>query len=111
MNKDFIPYEQALALKELGFDEPCFAFYQKEYAESTPIMVDDNHQYRLTGFRTCRNSEIPEHYVSTPLYQQAFRWLYLKLDIKNGTMPLDKEAQESLLKELIDKLSSKHLLV
>ena len=37
MNKEFIPYEQALALKELGFDEPCFGhylmkkFYQKEY--------------------------------------------------------------------------------
>ncbi len=27
MNKEFIPYEQALALKELGFDEPCFGYY------------------------------------------------------------------------------------
>ena len=27
MDKEFIPYEQALALKELGFDEPCFATY------------------------------------------------------------------------------------
>ncbi len=27
MEKDFIPYEEALALKELGFDEPCFAVY------------------------------------------------------------------------------------
>jgi hypothetical protein len=25
MEKEFIPYEQALALKELGFDEKCFA--------------------------------------------------------------------------------------
>ncbi len=30
MNKEFIPYEQALALKELGFDEPCFAWYVSE---------------------------------------------------------------------------------
>jgi hypothetical protein len=27
MEKEFIPYEQALALKELGFDEPCFAWF------------------------------------------------------------------------------------
>jgi hypothetical protein len=27
MEKDFVPYEEALALKELGFDEPCFAVY------------------------------------------------------------------------------------
>ena len=25
MNKEFIPYEQTLALKELGFDEECLA--------------------------------------------------------------------------------------
>jgi len=24
MDKEFIPYKQALELKELGFDEPCF---------------------------------------------------------------------------------------
>ena len=27
MNKEFIPYEQALELKELGFDEECFKYY------------------------------------------------------------------------------------
>jgi hypothetical protein len=27
MNKEFVTYEQALALKELGFDEPCLAWY------------------------------------------------------------------------------------
>lgn len=27
MNKEFVPYEQALALKELGFNETCIAFY------------------------------------------------------------------------------------
>ena len=29
MNKEFIPYEQALELKELGFDEPCFSNLQE----------------------------------------------------------------------------------
>ena len=27
MEKEFIPYEQALALKELGFEEECLDFY------------------------------------------------------------------------------------
>ena len=27
MEKEFIPYKQALALKELGFDEPCLFLY------------------------------------------------------------------------------------
>lgn len=78
MEKEFIPYELAVKLKELGFNEHCFAFYQREYAESIPTMVDDNEQYRLTGFRTCKNSQIPEHYVSAPTFSQAFRWFRKK---------------------------------
>jgi len=74
MNKEFVNYNQALKLKELGFDEPCFGFYQLEYGEIRPIMVDDNEQYRLTGYRTCKNSEIPKHYTSAPTFSQAFRW-------------------------------------
>ena len=27
MKKEFIPYKQALLLKELGFDEPCLGYY------------------------------------------------------------------------------------
>lgn len=74
MIKDFTTYHQALKLKELGFNEPCVAFFQKEYNETRPILVDDNDQYRLTGWRTCKNSEIPEHYTSAPTFSQAFRF-------------------------------------
>jgi hypothetical protein len=28
--KDFVTYEPALALKELGFDEPCLAYWYNE---------------------------------------------------------------------------------
>ena len=27
MNKEFIKYEQALELKYIGFNEPCFGYY------------------------------------------------------------------------------------
>ena len=47
MNKEFIPYEQALELKELGFDEYCF---QK-------FMLPNMNEF-------CKH----------PLFQQAFRW-------------------------------------
>jgi hypothetical protein len=71
---EFVPYNLSVKLKELGFNEPCFGFYQKEYVETIPTMVDDDEQYRLTGYRTCKNSEIPEHYISAPTFSQAFRW-------------------------------------
>ena len=81
MEKEFVNYNQALKLKELGFDEPCFGFYQLEYGEIRPIMVDDDEQYRLTGYRTCKNSEIPKHYTSAPTFSQAFRWFREKYNL------------------------------
>ena len=103
MNKEFLSFEQAIALKELGFDEPVIAMYKEEFKKDlhpTMYWSKDN-----------RNSMWIEGIISAPTYSQAFRWLYYKLDIKDGIMPLDTETQDSLLKELIYKVSSKHLLV
>jgi hypothetical protein len=60
MNKEFVPYEQALGLKELGFDEPCFGFYTYEGKFSNELSFNE---YKNTALKT-----------SSPLYQQAFRW-------------------------------------
>jgi hypothetical protein len=63
MEKELIPYEQALALKELKFDEPCFGYYYSM----------DNRKVGLEMYIDVRNQDV--YYVSAPLYQQAFRWL------------------------------------
>ena len=64
MEKEFIPYEQAVELKELGFDEPCFGYYnnlgRQQFILSLRNLKEDN------------NDSI--NYFSAPLYQQAFRW-------------------------------------
>ena len=71
MEKEFIPYEQALALKELGFDEECLAFFWntgKFYTTAEyPHSIETHKQNQLGDY----------NYDSTsaPLYQQAFRWL------------------------------------
>jgi hypothetical protein len=58
MSKEFIPYEQAVALKELGFNEPCFAVYS-EY-DKTKVY---DQSFIKEGLK-----------IPAPLYQQAFRW-------------------------------------
>jgi hypothetical protein len=60
MNKEFCTYDQALALKELGFDEPCFGYYNS--GVKTPLEVEYSIPYDH------------KEYLSAPLYQQAFRW-------------------------------------
>jgi hypothetical protein len=90
MNKEFVPYEQALALKELGFDEPClFAYNQDD--ENKLMTAPQLSSYQINSGKNSDKGKLNK--VSAPLYQQAFKWLYQKLDIKNGTMPLDTESQ------------------
>jgi hypothetical protein len=85
LEKEFIPYQEAFELKQLGFNEPCFAFYQTECNEDSPIMVDDDKQYLISGFRTCRNSEMANHYISAPTYSQVFRWFREKCGLYSRT--------------------------
>ena len=63
MEKEFTEYTEALALKELGFDEPCFAVY----IDKTLIIEDD------WLYSTNQNTFISSNFTA-PLYQQAFRW-------------------------------------
>lgn len=65
MNREFIPYEQALALKELGFDEPVFGEHQ---------VSPSTFGTRLVLLQDEDDDETYDDFVLAPLYQQAFRW-------------------------------------
>jgi hypothetical protein len=65
MKEHFLSYEQALAFKDLGFDEPCFGYYSNSKEHMGEIwyeMPNGGQDY------------IPVGDVLAPLYQQAFRW-------------------------------------
>ena len=71
ISKNFIPYDLALELKDLGFDEPCFAFYG--------LSRDDYKTTRLSIFQNLKTDYLPDvHHLDVtcdaPLYQQAFRF-------------------------------------
>ena len=61
---DFVPYELALELKQLGFDEPCFAFYDESL-----YFPNNENQYG-----TFCNQKLDASSCSAPTYSQAFRW-------------------------------------
>ena len=75
MNNEFIPYEQALALKKLGFDEPCLKYWNGigEYFDQKDWF----------------NWNQSKKFVSIPLYQQAFRWFREKYNLREqyGAFP------------------------
>jgi hypothetical protein len=87
MEKEFIPYEQAIDLKELGFESPYpiggyqsgkVFYYEKGelYYDGRPMYSSDAHSGQLLA----------------PLYQQAFRWFREKYKIHSSTfwMEIDK---------------------
>ena len=62
MNKEFVPYEQALQLKKLGFDEPCLGYYGCHQAF---FWITKTEGYYDGGL---------DSVVPAPFYRQAFRW-------------------------------------
>jgi hypothetical protein len=72
MNKEFVPYELALELKQLGFDEPCNTCYDKlEMVASYGASVFDYKNYNTSGYM-----------VSRPTFSQAFRWFREKHNLR-----------------------------
>ena len=100
MNKQFVTYEIALKLKELGFNEKCLASYY----------TDDERNYDKGGIYDCRrklSSSIDfdpfkekfdnfyinsneTYYVSAPLWQQVIDWfkekhnMYIEITYEGG---------------------------
>ena len=79
MNKEFIPYNEALALKELGFDEPCLASWTYKTKERIPTLYGCGALlFDTDGLITNQTEDI---ICSAPLYQQAFRWFRDKYNL------------------------------
>jgi hypothetical protein len=90
MNKEFIPYELALELKQLKFDdEECFGrFYTKPRCKM--FSVDENGRHYLIKNIPKKLYTLGEHFVLNdgnviivPTYSQAFRWFREKYDLNN----------------------------
>lgn len=87
MNKEFIPYEQALELKELGFNEECFG----AYIDKTLIIEDD------WLYSTNQDTFIESSNFTAPLYQQAFRWFREKYGWVGGIRKLSSQGNNTIV--------------
>lgn len=65
LEKEFVPYPEALALKSLDFDEPCFGRFDGRGKNKGKIW----YEMPNTG-----QDSIPVGDVLSPTYSQAFRW-------------------------------------
>ena len=104
MNKDFVPHIESSELKELGFDEPCLAYYLLPEIERTgdvllhycsrgkEIIRNNNWSWVYENFPSFRKYLKAEHCYtystnssrlisSAPTFSQAFRWFRENYDL------------------------------
>lgn len=67
MKEQFTDYETAKMLKELGFNQPCYARYNDDILGENACMGSLDH-----------NTDNADWVTSAPLYQQAEQWLWEK---------------------------------
>jgi len=67
IEQEFVKYEQALQLKQLGFDELCLGYYL-----ASTLFISNDIVYNST--------DIPV--IKAPLYQQAFRFFREKYNLR-----------------------------
>jgi hypothetical protein len=83
MEKEFIPFELALKMKQLGFDEPCMYY------------VDEQNNSFIYNFQTHPDEFIEwcgVTVISTPLFQQAFRWFREKYQLHSTITSISQES-------------------
>lgn len=70
MKKEFVTFDIAVELKEIGFNEPCFAYFK------------DKHFNYVSSFKKLKkNSQCHKSLVTAPLWQQVFKWFRTKYGI------------------------------
>jgi hypothetical protein len=78
LEKEFLPYELALKMKAIGFNEPCVYY------------VDKNNNSYIYNFQTHPDEFIEwcgVNVIPTPTFSQCFRWFREKYNIDAWVQP------------------------
>ena len=94
LDKEFVSYEIALQMKELGFIEECFSYY------------DLRNKPNFFGSDTLMDTHCVQ--VNRPTYSQAFRWFREKHYLISSIYQLSVNVKSGLssFEYMIDKLNN-----
>ena len=82
LEKEFVPYNLAKQIKQLGFKQECFGYYI-DVEVANPFLV-----------KNIVSDDQGGYFTLAPLYQQAFRWLWNKTG--KYIIPIQKDDKEWL---------------
>lgn len=79
IENEFVDYNTALALKKLGFDEPCILLYRG--LDTQPVCQIGY------DFKTEKNSnynDVTNYWLTVPLFSQVFKWFREKYNLDSS---------------------------
>lgn len=75
MEKEFLSYEMALALKELGFNEPCFTYYYNVTGKlRTNISIDIDDVWISGSIKKLGITLVPTFSQAFRFFREQFNW-------------------------------------
>ena len=115
MNKEFVPYELAVKLKELGFDEPCFGYYDNgvfifwyDSKQETELLLNCTASTFSQAFRWFRKKYM---LVGVPTHQSYDIWNTITGECFIEIYPLNsyEEAELACLTKLIEIVEQQNI--
>jgi hypothetical protein len=100
MEKEFIPYELALRMKQLGFDEPCFNLYHLNRRELMYVCPNIG---EVATYKYDNHNKT--NHISAPTFSQTFRWFREKYDLFTH---IEKGENPKNFYPIIDNVSHKY---
>jgi hypothetical protein len=110
MTKEFIPYEQSLELKNLGFDEPCLIKDTEQGEEFSLYYVHENGIPTFSQvFRWFRENHNITSSVRTHFNEEFFYEIYVDVmnEITSNYYKTYEESELECIKKLIEIVKNK----
>ena len=110
MKDQFISYENAMMLKQLGFDKPCITSYDpdgrlrnpfdyksSEWEEYGALLIEQSRHF-------VQNSTLNKDsgFIAAPVFQQAFQWIAVEFG-EYEAMKYDEVIDNATLNSLIKR--------
>jgi hypothetical protein len=109
MKEQFVSFEIAKSLKDLGFNEPCLAYYQLSFEEEKEPFTSTElnyfrERYDNNNFRLERHPSAGKQAICTaPLWQQAFDFIESKYAIGLHPYPVYRGEKIGFYKVMVSK--------
>ena len=97
----FVPYQIALDMKSIGFDEPCFSYYLED---GTRIPAS----YSWEGTVYPSNADLLPEWCTAPIFSQCFKWFREKHDLDVISKPHIRKTKKYVCDPVNIRLEAKN---